>query len=1042
MQSAQLILVLSRFVLLCLAFSLPLSAQDGPPDVRFSRLSLGLPHPEVQALAQDRDGLIWIGTADGLARYDGLSLVVLRRRPNDPTSLPSNNIQSLLVGRDGTVWVGTDRGLARHDVRTDRMERVSPEGRGVCSGGVTWLTEDASGRVLYGSRAQGVCRLNPSTGRVQGIDLPWQKAEAGRTQAWSLVGLPDGSAWVLGRDGSDACLIDGDAAQGERDCPAIALRDFEPRMMGTDGAGRLLAYGRPSGSERHELRRWSRSRFVAVAADLPDFGGSESGRLDVVGREAWLTTASNGILAVGLESGDWRWLSPVPGDPTSLPAERVQALMVDAQGAAWVGTARGLAVWRMPVRPFTVYRRFSGRDGEISDDRVNGMAESRDGALWVPTNDGLNRLDPSTGQFETFWVPERQTPGPPAWAPTPGPYQNAWWQTLEGADGTMWVGGKRNGLFRLDRRTGLYRREVGANQALGMIEEDREPRGFGVRHIFEDSEGHLWVGTTGEGFAVRHPVDGRWEGVRPAAGDSTLPHPSVNRFFEDSVGRMWVGTDAGVAQMLHDEDRRSFRFGVVDLGEETPIWSIGESSATPGDLWLGTVGAGLVRYDPEAGEVTRYTTEDGLPSDLIYGVLSDVDGRIWASTSQGLVRLDPTTGAVAVYNEAHGLQGDAFDLMAFYRSPTTGELWFGGPNGLSRIDPAGVGVAAYRPPVAFTSVRVRDDVRPGRPLDGDTLRFNHNQNFLSVQFAALDYTAPRALGYRYRLIGIDDGWRETTGERPTATYTSLDPGTYRLEVVGSNADGAYNDAPAVLTLVIEPAWWQRFPVRALAVLLLALGAVAGVLVLLSRAARTHRQESALVAEDLHAGPITRIGEIGKDMDLIAENGHGEVVQRVRKRMGDVEIGLHDALLRLHPTSVGRLGLIQSLNATIRRFRRAAPHVSIDSDWSQAPTELSGPDQQDVVEVVTNLIGHVLRASEPDRLAVSLAAEREATFIRVASDGDTPISTTFRRRMRGRTSGLARVLRVVRDRGGVLDVEKTADGSAVVVRLPTSVSVPA
>ncbi len=1037
--------MLYRILLFCLACALPVRAQVGPSDVRFDRLSLGLPHPEVQALAQDRDGLVWIGTADGLARYDGLSVVVLRRRPGEANSLPSNSIQALHVGRDGTVWVGTGRGLARHDVRTDRMERVSPA-RGACSGGVSWLAEDAGGRVLYGSRAQGVCRLNPKTRRVEQIRLPWRTAEAGAARAVSLEGLPDGSAWVLGAGGV-ACRIDGAA----RDCRAIALRDFEPQVLGTDGDGRLLAYGRPSGGGPRELRRWSQSRFVRVAAELPEFGDSERAHLGVVGREAWLATASSGVLAVGLETGDWRWLAPRPGDPTSLPAERVQALLVDAQGTAWVGTARGLAQWRMPVRPFTVYRRYSGRDGEISDDRVNGMSESRDGALWVSTNDGLNRLDPATGQFETFAVPARQVPGPLAWAPPPGPYQNAWWQVAEASDGTLWVGGKRNGLFRLDRRTGLYRREVGASQALGMVNDAGEPRGFGVRHVFEDASGHLWVGTTGEGLAVRHPDDGRWEGVRPAPGDSTLPHPSVNRVFQDASGRLWVGTDAGLAEMTHDDKRRSIRFGAVDLGEDTalgettPVWSIAESAATPGELWVGTVGAGLVRYDPTTGEATRLTTEAGLPSDLVYGVLSDDDGRVWASTSRGLARLDPATGAVRVYNQAHGLQGDAFDLMAFYRSPTTGDLWFGGPNGLIRIDPAGVGVAAYRPPVAFTSVRVRDVERPGRPLDGDTLRLRHDQNFLSVQFAALDYTAPRALRYRYRLVGVDDGWRETTGERPTATYTELAPGTYRLDVVGSNADAVFNDAPAALTVVIEPAWWQRAPVRALVMVLVALGAVGVVGVLLRRAARSHRHASASVAEALHAGPILRIGEIGHDMDLIAadgsaarvaENGHADVVHRVRERVGDVEHGLHDALLSLDPEGMQRLGLSQSLDATVRRFRRAAPHVTVQADWSQAPDGLDDQARRDVVEVVTNAMGHVLRVAAPSQLDVSLAEERDAAVVRVASDGDMLVSTALRRRL-GRTSGLARVLRVVRDRGGTLDVEETSGGSAVVVTLPAS-----
>ena len=1015
--------MIGRLLLLFVASGLAVQAQGVTPDVRFQRLSLDLPHPEVQALAQDRDGLIWIGTADGLVRYDGLDVTVLRRRAGDRATLPSNGIQALLADRRGVLWIGTDRGLARHDARTDRMTHASPA-RGACAGGVVWLAEDADGRIVYGARAQGVCRLDPASGRTERVVLPWD----GAGSAWSLAQV-QGAIWVLGSDPREACRLD-----DGRQCRAIDLKGFQPRVLGLDAEGRLLAYGRAAPGAAPELRRWSRGRFVPVARDLPPFGGSEGGRLVVVGREAWLTTASDGVLAVGLETGAWRWLAPVPGDPTSVPAERVQAVLVDRQGATWLGTARGLAVWRAPVRPFTLYRRFRGLEGEISDDRVNGMTEGRDGSLWVSTNDGLNRLDPASGRFETYWVSDQRS-GPPGWPPPPGPYQDAWWQVLEGSDGTLWVGGKRNGLFRLDHRTGLYRHEMAASRVLGRLAPDGEPRGFGVRHVYEDPSGHLWVGTTGEGLAVRHPETGDWNAIRPVAGDSSLPHPSVNRVFQDAKGRLWVGTDAGVAQMLHP-DRAEPTFAALDLGEEVPVWALGESSATPGDLWIGTVGAGLVRYTPETGRTIRYTTDQGLPSDRIYGVLADGEGRVWASTGDGLVRLDPRTGALAVYNEAHGLQGDAFDLMAFYRSPTTGEMWFGGPNGLSRIDPAGVGVAAYRPPVAFTSVLLRDDRQPGRPLDGDTLRVAHDDNFLTVQFAALDLTAPRDLRYRYRLVGVDDGWRETTGKRPFATYTALAPGTYRLEVLGANADGVRNDEPIVLTVEVVPAWWQRMPVRALAVLVLALLGVGGMLGVMRQAARSHRQEAALVGDALHEGPIRRIGEIGPDIDRIGGDGHAEVVARVRQRVGDVEQGLHDALLRLHPDAVGRLGLVHSLDATLRRFRRAAPSADLQADWSQAPRGLAPEAAQAVVEVVTNLVGYVLRVAQPDRLAVSVRARADETRIRVEADGDAPLSpAAFRTRIGRRTSGLARVLRIVRAAGGHLDVAQTETGSAVEVRLP-------
>jgi len=478
-------------------------------------------------------------------------------------------------------------------------------------------------------------------------------------------------------------------------------------------------------------------------------------------------------------------------------------------------------------------------------------------------------------------------------------------------------------------------------------------------------------------------------------------------------------------------------FDPLDLGEPVPVWSMAESSATPGVLWVGTVGSGLARVDIASGEVRWYTTDDGLPSDMIYGVLSDDRGHVWASTSQGLVRLDPSTETLAVYDEAHGLQENAFDLMAFYRSATTGRLWFGGPNGLSRIDPEGVGVTTYRPPVAFTSVHVFDAIQRGRPLAGDTLRFRHDQNFLTVQFAALDFTAPRSLKYEYRLVGVDDAWRQTTGQRPFATYTALAPGTYRLEVIGFNADGEPNPEPAVLVLVIEPAWWQRGPVQMIGWVLLALLAAAGILALLHRAARIYVEERRAVADDLHAGPILGIGMLNDDLAQLGGDGAAEErIVRLRSRVGEVESGLHEALLRLQPAAVARLGLARALDVTVRRFRRAAPHVAIRTDWTGLGAILPDALQQDAVEILTVLVGHTLRVTDQGELFLSAASTGDALELRVASDGEVPLTQpALRDRLRGRQSGLARALRVVRARGGALDVDREDGRSAVVARLP-------
>lgn len=1018
-----------------------MGAQDRPPasvpDVRFATRTVGLPHPEVQALAQDADGLLWVGTRDGLSRYDGLALTTLRAASGDSTSLPSNDVRALLVGRDGTLWVGTARGVASLNVRTDRFRRWTRPQRGGCAGEAVWLAEDAAGRLLFGAPEAGVCRLDVRSGTVEALPLPWARGAELRL----LYGVPDGSVWVVSRspDGP-VCFVEKDGGA----CRGVDVGAFVPEVMGLDAEGRLLAIGSEAGAR--SLRQWSQSLFVRLVGELPPFGTGESPRLIAVGREVWAATATNGLLAVDLDGRTGRTLAPDPGDSGSLPAHRVGALLLDRQGGVWVGTSRGLARWQPPSRPFTVYRRYTGRPGEISDDRVNGMTEARDGSLWVTTNNGLNRLDVATGRFETFPVPPGQGLSAPAWAPgADDPYRNAWWQVLEGADATLWVGGKRNGVFRLDRRTGLYRREVEAARALRLVGADGVPLGFGVRHLYEDRAGLLWVGTTGEGLAVRLP-DGDWEGL--PVGTPGLPHPNVNRFHEDARGRLWVGTDAGLARVHRPEagdpeaeawsaDDVAFEPVSLGLDEAVPVWAIAESVATPGTLWIGTVGAGLIAYDPETGETDRYTAASGMPSDLVYGVLSDADGRIWASTSRGLVRLVPGAARLVVYDEDQGLQGDAFDLMAFYRSPTTGVMWFGGPNGLSRIDPAGAAVRPYRPPVAFTGVQVFDTRRAGRPLSGDTLVFDHDENFLTIQFAALDFTNPRSLAYRYRLVGVDEAWRETTGERPVATYTALAPGTYRFEVLGANVDGVYTDEPAVLTVVVEPAWWQWGWVRVLVLVVLGALAVGGVLTLLHRAAWAYREQQRLIADDLHEGPVRGIGQIGVGLDRLG-TADPEAVRTLRAHVGEVETGLHDTLLRLQPGAVDRLGLRRSLDATVRRFRRAAPHVAITSDWRADATGL-GPDvQQAIVEVATALLGQTLRVTDARTVGLSFRPAAEGVALRVAHDGTVPVTTpALRDRLRGRRGGLVRAASILRAHGGTLSTESTEGGGAVEVRFPVA-----
>jgi len=243
----------------------------------------------------------------------------------------------------------------------------------------------------------------------------------------------------------------------------------------------------------------------------------------------------------------------------------------------------------------------------------------------------------------------------------------------------------------------------------------------------------------------------------------------------------------------------------------------------------------------------------------------------------------------------------------------------------------------------------------------------------------------------------------------------------------------WNDEPARLTVVVEPAWWQGIPARAVALLLLAGLGLGGVVGVFRLAAREHRSHQQAVADDLHRGPVQGITAIGRDLAGVEE--HGEVVRRVRDRVGEVEVGLHDALIRLRPAAAGTLDPVRALEATVRRARQQAPGVAIQADWSGVPSALPDDLQHDLVSVLAHLLEHAIETAGPNEVHVAVEGDVPSIGLRVASDRPVAVQAPgFRRRLPGTKNPLVQALRVVRRRGGTLDVEPTEAGSLVTVRL--------
>ena len=923
----------------------------------------GLSSEAVTDLAVGPDGVLWVATEDGLDRYDGHGFRVWRHRPDYPSSLPSSRLEAVVVTRAGDVWVGTRRGPARLDLRTGRF--TVPDG--LAGGVVARLIEADGGGVWVGTTDRGLWRVTPD-GRARRVPLRLNGHEV--TNVELLAGGP-GGAWALGNSGEGQLLCRAEPGPARCQVPSS-----EQLIDVTNGGIALASPGRIRFGAGAGAAEWA----VSALGQIYAVG------LRVADDEVWFGGPLGVVVARA--DGTSQVLRAEPDRRGGLGGHDVRALALDGQGGIWVGTEAGLYVTRPPTTPFETVRHRRGDPATLSDDRVNGMDEGPDGSLWIATNDGLNRL--RGGRVERL-----------GWSSsTGGAFGRAFWRVLVTRSGEVLVGTKRYGLHRW------------SGAALVRVPSVEGP---GVRDLVEDRAGRVWVAMGAQGVWRR---DGLGQFRKVLAPRATI----ANGLFEDAAGRVWVGTDAGLLRL----DAEAGRLVPVAGGRITSaVWSMAETPADPGALWVAAVGGGLVRFDVASGRVERVGIAEGLPTESVVSVLTAPDGALWAGTTAGLVRLDPRPDAggarrVTTFTSADGLQGDAFDLMAAL-ALSDGRLAFGGPGGLTLVEPrAPLGRRA--PGVVLSRFEWAGRLARGTPVSGDTVRLAHDANAFGVRFAALDFRAPRQTRYRYRLVGLDADWQTTDGTAPRAAYAGVPPGQYRFEVVGAAADSPFGTEPAVLHVVVQPAWWQRGWVRGgVAGLALVLAALVGVVGTRRRGAAAARAQAEAVevqrrlaegqererrrlARDLHDGPVQGLYRIGHDLDALgrtAPSGDGAPAEGapveaarsetpaladVRGRVSDVAGELREMLTQLRPTLAHHLALPDALDALASRFARRHRAVEVVTEYS---TEAEGADDEvrlALYRIAQEALENAGRHAQAATVRLSLSETRAGLRLTVEDDG--------------------------------------------------------
>ena len=800
--------------LLILALATALRAEEAT-NARFHRIlpEDGLSQAVVTAVVQDHSGFMWFGTQEGLNRYDGYEFKIFRHDAHEPGSLSHDSIRALYVDRQGTLWVGTDGGgLNRYDPVEDtfshfRFDLEDPTS--LSDDRVRAILEDRSGILWIGTEGGGLNRFDRDTGLFEAFNHdPANPESLSHNRVSSLFEGPDGVLWV-GTDGGGLERFDPQAGgpfQHYRHDPDLqtTLSDNRIRTLTGDEDGTLWIGTYEGGLNRLDPASGMLTRFLN---DPEDPTSLSANRVRGIFRDRsevlWIGT-DNGLNALRSDGLSFAQFRSDPEDLLSLSDDRVISIFQDRGGVLWVGTYRGLNKWNSTLGGFTHHRPVRDSETGPSSDVVTAFHDDTDGSIWIGTyGGGLNRWNRVTGTYEYF----RHDPGDPN-----SLSDDRVSSILVDGKGTLWVGTFTGGLNRFDRATRSFTRWRHDPENHKTLSDD------GITAIVKGGRGDLWIGTYRAGLNRFDSSSGLVSRYRHDSENPTsLSSDRVVALHLDGEGVLWVGTDGGGLSRM-DVDRG--RFSHYRHSPDNPwslssdhVWAI-HGDAT-GVLWIGTQGGGLNRWLPSErtrhrGRFEHFAYRDGLPSSVVYGILSDRRGNVWLSTNRGISRFNPRTGVIKNYNRSHGLQGEDFNSGAYFRSQS-GEMFFGGSSGFNVFLPEAIADNAHVPPVVLTSfLKLNQPVNLGSTLaEVEGLQLSHRDYVVAFEFAALDYTEPESNRYMYQLVGFDQEWVDA-GSRRRATYTNLPAGAYTFRVKASNNDGLWNDQGTAVRVAVAPAPWDTW----------------------------------------------------------------------------------------------------------------------------------------------------------------------------------------------------------------------------------------
>ena len=829
----------------CLGSFTALNAQ--PQSITFDCLTLdqGLSQSTVASIVQDKDGYMWFGTIDGLNKFDGYTVTVYQNVPGDSTSIADNWITSLCLGTDAILWIGTlSRGLCKFDSKTGHFTNYQFNPIPVDSSlresllkelpftfsyfnyyTIKSVYEDSFGSLWIGTFGSGLYKFDKEKNEFARYPF---NLKGNHDLAYNIMSITE-------------TIQDGISAL----------------WLGTYGGG-LVKFVESEGFScyKHDPENQNSLSNNQIISVYPDTSGGKN--------TIWIGTFGGGLDKFDLNKEEFTHYRYDPHNPHSLSSDYVLSVLKDCCNELWIGTFNGgLNRFDINENRFIRYQHDATNVNSLGSNEVLSLYEDNSGILWIGTNFGygINKFNRRKNKFIHYFhdLSDENSLS-----------ENVVFSIFEDRDGILWIGTFQTGLNRFDREKGIIQNYRHNSEDPNSLSDNH------IRSIFEDSQGRLWIGTFSGGLNYFDRVNNKFIHYKHHPSDSnSLSADQIRSIFEDQSGNLWIAAFGGGLDKFNPDtgEFTHYRYDPDNpnsVSDNQVYFITGDKSSM---LWIGTFGGGInafnpknetftrIRHDPEQDNsliddriltiylderdsnivwigtfgsgldklilgpdsigsrfdknkqtFIHYTLKNGLPNEVVYGILPDEEGNLWLSTNKGLSKFNPQNETFINYDLLDGLQSNEFNAGAYYRNCRTGEMFFGGVNGLNCFFPDKIETNQNVPQVVITSFKVFDEEiadQIGPIFKGKEIELSHRENFFSFEFSVLDYTDVTKNQFAYKLAGLDEDWIDC-GTRKYVNYTNLDPGNYVFRVKGSNCDGVWNEQGTYVKLRIKPRFYQTW----------------------------------------------------------------------------------------------------------------------------------------------------------------------------------------------------------------------------------------